>query len=135
MLEEWQVLVHPYPTLVRSRRRLNISLVPVTHVLDGVGRYIRLSDLVEARRSSPPQLKRCVRAIIKDKGISKPSREDLSSAFAICTKQLQRTGYFKLGTAEPTKKGLRRGKSKAAENEHGTKVAEYEKMLAGARGE
>jgi hypothetical protein len=116
-------------------RRVNTAMYASKRVFHGLDEYIRIDALVEARKASPPQLKRCVRAIVKDRGISKPSREDLSSAFAICTKQLQRTGYFKIGTSEPTKKGLKRGRSKAADKEHGIKVAEYEKMLSAARGD
>jgi hypothetical protein len=61
------------------------------------------------------------------------SREGVGRAFAICTKQLQRTGHLKSGTREPTKKGASRGRSKAAEKGHSDKVIDYEKILQIAR--
>ena len=88
-----------------------------------------------SKKKNPAQLRRCVRAILKGKGIDSPNREQLSSAFAICTAQLQKGGYLKRGTRDVTKKGATRSRSKAAELGHGSKVAEYEKMLQGARTE
>ena len=124
-MNEWQLWIHPYPTLVKDRgRRLNPSLLPVGRVFQDGEELIRLSDLFEtARRRTSPQLKRCVRAIAKE------NDGDVSKAFAICTKQLQKHGYLKLGTQRPTRVGQRAGRSKAAEKGHNAKVKEYEDLL------
>lgn len=106
---KWQLLMHPYPTAVKRKA-------------------------LEERSQTPTQLKRCVRAIVK-KNKGKVTREIVSRAFAICTKSLQSKGYFKKGTHEPTKKGKKRGRSKAAEKGHVEKLMDYETMLAIARGE
>jgi len=136
-LNEIQLWMHPYPTLVKYRgRRLNPALYPFGRVFSDGSEFVRLSDLFEARRQTPPQLKRCVRAVAKQyAGDGKVTREVMSKAFAICTKQLQKSGYIKIGTAAPTKKGSKAGRSKAADKSHTGKVAEYEKMLAQAREE
>jgi len=120
--EEMQLWMHPYPTIVKTRRKKK--------ALDRVyqdGAAIKLSDLYEARKATPPQLKRCVLAV------GKKSEGDTSKAFAICTKSLQNKGYLKKGTQQPTKKGSKAGRSKAAEKGHGNKVSEYEQLLALAR--
>jgi hypothetical protein len=133
-LEEWQLWVHPYPTMIKNQSRVNPSLVPYKEMLSDEDGFVWLSDLIEAKRKhTPPQLKRCVRAIAKESGGDSPSRADISRAFAICTKQLQKGGYLKKGSQEPTKKGSKRGRSKAHDKEHAEKLADYEKMLAGAR--
>lgn len=132
-LEEWQLWIHPYPTMIKNKARTNPSLVPYLEMLSDGEDFVWLSDLIEGKKGhTPPQLKRCVRAIAKKAG-DKPTREDISRAFAICTKQLQKGGYLKKGTQDPTKKGSKRGRSKAGEKAHSTKVAEYERMLAGAK--
>jgi len=84
-----------------------------------------LVDVVELveRRKTPPQLKRCVRAVALQNG------GDVSKAFAICTAQLQKHGYLKKGTAMPTKAGKASGRSKAAEKEHMNKLGDYEMLL------
>jgi len=133
-LEEWQLWVHPYPTMIKNKRRVNPRLVPYMEMFSDSDGFVRLSDLIEGKkRPTPPQLKRCVRAIAKQSGGDEPSRKDISRAFAICTKQLQKHGYLKKGSQKPTKKGSKRGRSKAGEKEHAVKLADYEKMLASAR--
>jgi len=55
---------------------------------------------------------------ILDKAVKSIMRENPdmkeSSAYAIATKQLQKSGDLKEGTQEPTKKGLRRGEMSKA---------------------
>lgn len=125
-LREWQLWMHPYPTLIKTRgRRLNPALHPMGRVFQDGKELVRLSDLFEARKKkTPPQLKRCVRAVAKKNG------GDTSKAFAICTAQLQKTGYLKVGTQRPTKAGEKAGRSKAGEKGHSDKVKEYEGLLA-----
>lgn len=126
--------MHPYPTMIKSKSRLNPALVPYSEMLSDGSGFVRLSDLIEGKKGgTPPQLKRCVRAIAKERGGDEPSRDQLSAAFAICTKQLQRHGYLKKGSQETTKKGAKRGRSKAADKGHAVKLDDYEAMLAGAR--
>lgn len=128
---EWQLWMHPYPSLIKSNgKRLLPGLRPDLRHLNN-NQLVNLSDLFEARkkRHTPVQLKRCVRAVAKKHG------GDVSKAFAICTSQLQKGGYLKIGSQEPTKVGQRAGRSKAAQKGHADKVAEYEKFLALARQE
>lgn len=127
-IREWQLWMHPYPTLIKTRgRRLQPGLRPDVRELDDT-EIVKISDLFEGRkRKTPPQLKRCVRAVAKKHG------GDVSKAFAICTAQLQKGGYLRIGTQEPTKAGKTAGRSKAAEKDHKDKVSEYEQLLALAR--
>ena len=126
VIQEWQSLIHPYPTLIKTRGiRVLPGLVSGTAKIED--EIVKLSDLFEARKKKPVQLKRCVRAVAKQYG------GDVSKAFAICTAQLQKGGYLKVGTQEPTKVGKKVGRSKAAEKGHSDKVSEYEKMLDVAR--
>jgi hypothetical protein len=136
-MNDIRLWMHPYPTLVKYRgRRLNPTAYPFGRIFNDGSEFVRLSDLFEARKQTPPQLKRCVRAVAKQYAEGgKVTREIMSKAFAICTKQLQKSGYIKIGTAVPTRKGKKAGRSKAADKSHSGKVAEYEKMLAQARGE
>ena len=141
-LTEWQLWMYPYPTLVKmSKKRILFSKYPfkrLFHESDGV---ISLRDMFEERKKTPPQLKRCVLAIAKkeiggkdldDRGLV---RAAISKAFAICTANLQKHGYLKKKSQSPTKRGGKSGRSKAGEKDHALKVAEYEKLLAKARGE
>lgn len=122
MIYEWQLWMHPYPTKVKALKKGT----PLDRVYQD-GASIKLSDLYEERRATPPQLKRCVLAVGKKSG------GDTSKAFAICTRSLQNKGYLKKGTQEPTKKGATAGRSKAADKSHSDKVSEYEQLLALAR--
>jgi hypothetical protein len=124
---DFDLWTNPLPNVVRTTR-LNPTLVPYLRVFQDGDELVNLADIFEAKkRHTTPQLKRCVRAVAKE------NDGDVSKAFAICTKQLQRSGYLKQGTNEPTKKGVKAGKSKAAEKGHGEKVKEYETLLAAAR--
>lgn len=121
------------PGLGKIYRQINDEFVVLSEVYD---------SLYEARRgNTPTQLKRCVAAIVDDNlpdwSKEKPEkvRTEISRAFAICTKTLQRGGYMKSGTQVPTKSGETRGRSKAAEKGHSSRVKDYEKMLSVARGE
>lgn len=138
MFFEWQLWMHPYPTVVKaSGKRLNPAKYPVGMIFQDGQEFIRLSDVFEARKPTSPQLKRCVRAIaskaIDDEGME--ARKAVSKGFAICTRQLQRHGFLKSGTNRPTKKGKKAGRSKAADKTHAGKVEQYKKILAMARGE
>jgi len=121
-IEEMQLWMHPYPTVVKTKRTKDVN-----GKIYQDGSAIKLSDLYEARKTTPPQLKRCVLAVAKKSG------GDTSKAFAICTSSLQNKGYLKQGTQAPTKKGAKAGRSKAAEKKHSGKVSEYEQLLALAR--
>lgn len=74
----------------------------------------------------PVFLRRCVRAVAKD---GKP----LSSAFAICVAQGQKSGNLKDGSVKATSKGKRLSKRKSSEKGAGEKAAEYERLLKGER--
>jgi hypothetical protein len=101
---------------------------------------VRLSDLFEGRKQTPPHLKRCVLAVAKkelegkdrDKGMV---RAAISKGFAVCTAQFQKSGYLRVGSQRPTKAGGVRGRSKAAQKAHMDKVADYERLLSVARGD
>jgi hypothetical protein len=128
---EWQLWMHPYPSLIKSNgKRLLPGLRPDLRHLNN-NQLVNLSDLFEERKKkhTPVQLKRCVRAV------AKKHDGDVSKAFAICTAQLQKGGYLKVGSQKPTKAGQRAGRSKAAERGHAGKVSDYEELLARARGE
>ena len=134
ILDEWQLWMHPYPRMIGKKRRLNPSKVKFGRIFQDGNELVKLSDLFEARRRTPPQLKRCVVAVAKKmSGDGEITRDSISRAFAICTKSLQHKGYLKKGSQAPTKKGKARGKSKAAEKKHKGRVAEYEAMLAAVR--
>jgi len=140
-LEEWQLWVHPYPTLIKHRgRRLDPSKFPVGRIFRDGKELVNLAHVFEARKKTPPQLKRCVRAVAEKelKGNGNPDKESVRAAtskgFAVCTAQLQKTGYLKLGSQSPTKAGKKAGRSKAAQKGHADKVAGYEKILSMARG-
>lgn len=137
MITEWQLWMHPYPTMIKTTgKRLNPSKSPVGMIFQDGAEFVRLSDVFEERKRTAPQLKRCVRAIAA-KGIADgmDARAATSKGFAICTRQLQKHGYLKQGTNRPTKRGKSAGRSKAAQKAHASKVAEYERILAMARGE
>jgi len=140
-IQEWQLWMHPYPTLIKNKsRRLDPSKFPFGRIFRDGKELVRLSDLFEARKQTPPQLKRCVRAIV-DKEMEgedrtpEAMRAAISKGFAICTSQLQKSGYLKVGSQKPTKAGKQAGRSKAAQKAHMDKVADYERMLGVARGE
>lgn len=132
-ISEWELWMHPYPLMLKTLRRVNPKYVPFQALMQEGVEAISVRSLFEARRrTTPPQLKRCVLAIVKDAtggDVTKATRADVSRAFAICTKQFQKYGYLEVGTQKPTGKGKTSGKKKAAEKDHGGKVAEYEKML------
>ena len=115
ILEEMQLWMHPFPPVIGVKK-----------VSDSDSRFVSVSELFEERRRTPPQLKRCVTAVAKKDG-------DTSRAFAICTSSLQRKGYLKPGSKEPTKKGMKAGRSKAADLTHAKKLSDYEQLLAFAR--
>ena len=130
MIHEWQLWMHPYPTMLKTKgKKINPKYYPFARVLASDKSYVNLSDIYEARKKghTPVVLKRCVRAVAKQYG------GDVSKAFAICTAQLQKGGYLRTGTQKVTAKGKKRSKSKAAQKGHAGKVAEYEKLLKGAR--
>jgi len=139
-LEEWQLWMHPYPTLIKTKgRRLNPAMHRMGRLYNDNKGFVRLSDIFEERKQTPPQLKRCVRAVVKRelKGDSSDQgkvRAALSKGFAVCTAQLQKHGFLRLKSQVPTKKGKTSGKSKAAQKGHSDKVSDYERMLAKARG-
>lgn len=142
LLNEWQLWVHPYPTMIKKKgRRVNPSLHPFTRVYLDKKSMVDISVLFEGKRKTSPQLKRCVRAVAdkemegKDRSDRGQMRAAMSKGFAICTAQLQKGGYLKLGTNKPTKSGGKTGRSKAAQKGHSEKVSDYERMLAVARGE
>lgn len=58
---------------------------------------------------------------------------NLSRAFAICTAQGQKTGYYKKGTKETTAKGKTRARSKAAQKGHQDVLKSYEQAKVAAR--
>jgi hypothetical protein len=137
MIFEWQLWMHPYPTMIKSKgRRLDPKRFPVGRIFQDGNEYVRVADLFEARKPTSPQLKRCVLAIAK-KGIKNgmEPRAAISKGFAICTRQLQKHGYLKSGTNRPTEMGGSTGRSKAADKTHKSKVAEYGRLLAMARSE
>lgn len=141
-LEEWQLWVHPYPTLIKHRgRRLDPSKFPVGRIFRDGKEMVSLAHVFEERKKTPPQLKRCVRAVAekelegKDSSDKDTVRKATSKAFAICTAQLQKTGYLKVGSQAPTKSGKKAGRSKAGQGGHAGKVQDYERLLAVARGE
>lgn len=76
----------------------------------------------------PVSVRRCVRAVAAEDG-------DLDRAFAICVAQGQKNGELKTGTIQPTAKGAKRGKAKAADKDASAKDQEYEMLLKGARKE
>lgn len=137
---EWQLWMHPYPTMVKYHgRRISPTRYPWSKVIQDDKEFVNITDFFEARKQTPPQLKRCVRAIVKkevgdvsdaDKGLV---RAAISKGFAICTANLQKHGYMQKGSHETTKSGDTSGRSKAAQDGHKDKVAEYEKILARAR--
>jgi hypothetical protein len=136
-IDNWELWMHPYPVVLKRSRRVNPALVPFGQLMQESDSLIGLRELFEARKKTTPvQLKRCVVAIVKDltnDDLGSATREDVSKAFAICTKQFQKYGYLQVGTQTPTGKGKTAGKKKAAEKEHGGKIAEYEKLIAQVR--
>lgn len=76
--------------------------------------------------ATPDLVRHCVRSVGQ-------KYNDVSRAFAICTAQLQKTGYLKAGTTELTAKGKAKEKEHAADPDAASKNAEYEKMLKQAR--
>jgi len=66
-------------------------------------------------------LKHCVAGVAPKRG--------KSSAFAICTAQGQKSGYYEPGTKTLTDKGEKAARSKSAQKGHKEKVADYEKAI------
>jgi hypothetical protein len=79
--------------------------------------------------SKPSQLRHCVVAVGDKLG------GDVERAFAICTASLQKSGYLKKGTQEPTEKGVERSRSKSRQKGAKEVDQEYEKMIQAARKE
>lgn len=81
-----------------------------------------------ARQSTtPPFVKRCVRAV------AKRYDGDVSRAFAICVAQYQDSGHLRKGTMQMTKKGEQYAAEKLATDDHAKKVGEYKRQLKRAR--
>lgn len=80
------------------------------------------------------QRRRCVLAIANEKmAAGEAVDRAIDSAFAICTRQLQRTGYLKPSSATPTAKGATRSVEKLLAPQAQSKRLEYEALLAAAR--
>jgi len=139
-IEEWQLWMHPYPTLVKKRgRRVNPALFPFNREFRDGNALVDLSGLFEERKKTPPQLKMCVRAVAlkaleKSEVLDRDAvRAAVSKGFAICTSQLQKNGYLRVGSQSPTKAGKTAGRSKAATKGYDEKFLDYEELLAAAR--
>lgn len=77
------------------------------------------------KSSKPLGLRRCVADVAAKDG-------DVSRAFAICTKSLQKAGVLKKGTQKLTKKGAGRTAGKySKESDVKEKDAAYEKLIKG----
>lgn len=84
--------------------------------------------LAEAEREHlPVQLKRCVLAVSKERGL------DTRAAFPICVASLQKKGYLKAGTLAPTAAGEKRSAEKEGEKGAKGKLKAYERLLKHAR--
>lgn len=81
---------------------------------------------------TPLILKRCVMHVLDQDGITDPSQEDLSRAFAICTARLQEAGRLDYGTRNLTPYGWEKERKYSAADRIASTVA-YETMLDRAR--
>jgi hypothetical protein len=82
----------------------------------------RESDTITISEASDPWIKHCVAKVFK-------RTNDLPRAFAICTAQGQKSGYYKPGSRTQTKAGKTRARSKAAKKGHSDVLQSYEKAL------
>jgi len=76
---------------------------------------------------TPTLLKHCVRAVAQKHG------GDTKKAFAICTAQLQRSGYLEKGSQKLTAKGKEAEKKHAADPDAKMKLSDYEGLLKANR--
>ena len=99
-------------------------------------------DEQELARSNPEQtyvsetptiLQRCVLQVLARDGITKPSRDDLNRAFAICVASLQNAGRLEFGTRELTPYGMEKERAYTPQERIAALVA-FEAALASARG-
>jgi hypothetical protein len=79
------------------------------------------------------QLHRCVLAVAESGPSGLDADRQLSRAYAICTASLQRNGYLKRGSNEPTLKGRRRSIEMANDEDALAKEREYQAWLERAR--
>lgn len=86
--------------------------------------------LAASTRTAKVQLHLCVRAVLK-RMKTKDSRA-VSRAFAICTASLQKNGYLRKGSNEPTVKGKARATLMKRRKDTLDKLAEFEQILARA---
>ena len=63
----------------------------------------------------------------------KGTRNRLSRAYAICRSSLQKSGRYKKGTADLTKKGSAISGAKAKKKDHESKVSRFETAVKAAR--
>lgn len=83
----------------------------------------RLAENMLLSEATPDLVRHCVRAV------GKKNSGDVQKAFAICTAQLQKTGYLKPDSMELTAAGRKREKHHASDPDAASKLADYEKML------
>lgn len=82
---------------------------------------------------TPLVLQSCIIQVLAREGIERPSQDDISRAFAICTASLQRAGRLEYGTRELTPSGWEKERSYSAADRIGITVA-FETALEIARG-
>jgi hypothetical protein len=82
------------------------------------------------------QLALCVRSVYAKfmKEGAPRGRKTLGRAFAICTASLQRNGFLRAKTNQPTAKGLKRSFEMAERSDTWPKLEQYESILSLARG-
>ncbi len=93
-------------------------------VFSDTGVFLPLAEVKKGGRlvsKVPRAIRHCVTQVYKKRGIM--GREGLSSAFAICTAQMQKAGQIKSGTQKATKKGSKKHKASKA------KDVDYESIL------
>jgi hypothetical protein len=82
---------------------------------------------------TPIILQRCILQLLSREGIERPSQDDISRAFAICTSSLQNAGRIEYGTRELTPYGWEKERQYTAAERIAATVA-FETMLEIARG-
>lgn len=82
---------------------------------------------------TPLILQSCVVKVLAREGIERPSQDDISRAFAICTSSLQKAGRLEYGTRELTPYGWEKERSYSAQDRIAITVA-FETALDIARG-
>ena len=91
------------------------------------GLIAEAKEILDERKQASNIEKRCVADVTANKG------KDLSGAFAICRSSMQKSGNYKEGSMDLTKKGAAKSRASGHKKDNKSKVTHFEKEVESAR--